>query len=172
MRHFKTEAIVLKKKNLLNRDNIVILFTHEKGKIGVFAKGIKKITSRRLPHIQTGNIIEALIYKKQDRFYLQETKLISHLIEIKKNSEKTHDLYFFLFILDRLLPENQKEEPVYHDFKRFISQLAKKEDKSILNQHLNKLLKSLGYIKEDLDFFEAKRVTEEIIGEKIPEFIL
>ncbi|MBI4009495.1 recombination protein O N-terminal domain-containing protein, partial [Candidatus Roizmanbacteria bacterium] len=50
-RTLKTEAIVLRKRSLPNQDKIVTLFTKELGKLNVFAKGIKKITSRRLPHV-------------------------------------------------------------------------------------------------------------------------
>ena len=67
-RTIKTEAVVLRKRSLPNQDAIVTLFTKELGKINTIAKGIKKITSRRLPHTQTANLINTVIYKKAERF--------------------------------------------------------------------------------------------------------
>ncbi|MBI4226632.1 DNA repair protein RecO, partial [Candidatus Roizmanbacteria bacterium] len=62
-RTIKTEAIVLRKRSLPNQDTIVTLFSKKIGKVNAFAKGIKKITSRRLPHVQTANLINAVLYK-------------------------------------------------------------------------------------------------------------
>ena len=75
-RIFKTEAFVLRKRALPNEDKIVTLFSEELGKIHVFAKGIKKLVSRRLPHVQTSNLIQTVLYRKNDNLYLQETSLI------------------------------------------------------------------------------------------------
>lgn len=173
-RILKTEAFVIKKKSLLNKDTVITLFSQEKGKIKVFAKGIKKITSRRLPHSQTGNLIEALIHKKQDRLSLQETKLISLFSEIKKDSQKINNFYLVLFILDRLLPEGQKEEPIYLQFKKFIIELSKSKnpDGEILTRYLNEILRLLGYVKHRSSFSEIREIIEETINEKIPDFVI
>ncbi len=172
-RTFKTEAIILKKRNLLNKDVVITFFSQELGKISVFAKGIKKITSRRLPNTQTGNLINAVIYKKDDRFYLQETNLISAFSQIKNNSKKIDYLYQFFFILERLLPENQKEEAVYKLVKRFMIELSKDGfDMKKLTAYFNDLLFDLGYLKEKKPLEEIRFLIEEIINEKIPSLII
>jgi len=164
----------MRKKSLLNKDRIITLFSQEKGKIKVFAKGIKKITSRRLPHSQTGNLIEALIHKKQDRFYLQETKLISLFSNIKKNHQKMNNFYLILFVLDRMLPEGQREEPIYNEFKRFIIELSrsKETDGQLMTKYLSEILRLLGYVKRGATFTELKEIIEETINEKIPAFVI
>ena len=173
-RTFKTEVIVLKKRNLLGKDLIITIFSRDRGKLKVFAKGIKKITSRRLSHIETGNLVEVLIYSKSERLYLQESKLISLFSQVKKDRQKLNQLYFILFILDRILPENQKELPVYNIFLKFIIALSKnkKQEKEILSNYLNKILQLLGYTTEALPFAKSLTILEEIISEKIPYFII
>lgn len=165
---------MVKKKSLLNRDTIITLFSKEWGKIGVFAKGIKKITSKRLPHIQTGNLIEAMISKKGNYLYLQETRLISHFSSIKKDRGKTDCLYFMLFILDRLLPEGQKEEPVYSTCKNLVFSLSKekKSNQALLTKYVNKTLRYLGYTVKESSMADLRLMIEEIINEKIPPFII
>ena len=170
-RTIKTEAIVLRKRSLPNQDKIITLFTKEQGKIKAFAKGIKKITSRRLPHVQTANLIKAVIYKKDDRFYLQETNLISGFSQIKKDSHKVQLLYLFLFVIERLLPENQLETAVYKLVMSFLVELSKSDnqDGSLSARYLNKILKLLGYSKEDKSYNELISSIEEIIHEKMPD---
>ncbi|MFN4212609.1 MAG: DNA repair protein RecO [Microgenomates group bacterium] len=172
-RILKTEAIVLKKRNLLNKDIIITLFTEKYGRLNVVAFGIKKITSRRLSHIQTGNLIKVLIYKKDDRFYLQESQLISGFSQIKDNQQKIKDLYLFFFVLDRLLPENQKELLVYQLTKKFLIDLSKSiaNKKSILTKYLNKTLIFLGYLTKEKHFDEIKFYIEELLQEKIPSLM-
>lgn len=170
-RTFKTEAIVLRKRSLPNQDNIVTVFTKELGKINAFAKGIKKITSRRLPHVQTANLINVILYKKDERFYLQETSLISGFTQIKKNQAKLNLLYQFLFAVERLLPDNDVERTVYKLLLNFMVKLSSLDrfGDQLLTKYLNSLLKLLGYSKEDKSYSELRPTIEEIIHEKIPD---
>lgn len=174
----KVEAFVLKKRSLPSKDNIITLLTQEHGKLPVFAKGVKTITSKRLPHLQTGNLIQATLSKSTDRYYLQETSLISAFSEIKKDPHKLSFIYFLFFIVDRLFPEGQKEEIEYREIKRFIVFLAKKNNQAgieDLEKVLNKILLLLGYIddkKEDLDIERIRGVVEGLIDEKLPFFVI
>ncbi len=174
IRSLKTEAIVLKKKDLLNKDVLISLFTQDLGRLTIFAKGVKKITSRRSPHLQTGNLINVILSHKNDHYYLQESQLISGFSELKKEEKKVKQLYLFLFILDRLIPENQKEERVYNLTKRFFIDLSRPLGKKNLGllYYLNKLMSLLGYLHEDKSINELKFLIEEIINEKIPSLPL
>jgi DNA repair protein RecO (recombination protein O) len=171
-RTFKTEGIVLRKRNLLNKDLIITLFTEKYGKINVIAAGIKKITSRRLPHTQTGNLIKAVIYRKEERFYLQETQLISAFSQIKNNNEKINKLYRIFFVIERLAPEAQKETILYNLMKKFLIELSGPigHNTSTVERYLNRILMLLGYLHKEKSADELPRFIEEIIHEKIPSF--
>ncbi len=167
----KTEGIVLKKKSLLDKDYLVTIFTKDQGKIRVLAKGVKKITSRRLSHLQTGNLIKLLINQKNDRLYLQETKIISGFSKIKKDKNKVKNLYLFLFIIDRLLAENQKDWSVYQIILNFLIDLSEKKNFS-LDNFVEKLLVDLGYLNKVNKRDSLYSFIEEIINEKLPLFII
>ncbi len=172
-RHIRIEGWVLKKKSLSNQDKVITLFTHEFGKIVVFAKGVKKITSRRLPHLETGNLIKALVNQKDHRFYLNQTTLRSGFTSIKDNEIKTSFLYFFLFILERLLPENQPEPEIYNLTKKFFVELSHGSvmKRERLTWYLNQILLSLGYTDKELPFHEAVMQISEIANENLPTLI-
>ncbi|MFH0979600.1 MAG: DNA repair protein RecO [Candidatus Roizmanbacteria bacterium] len=171
VRSFKTEALVLRKKSLLHKDILVSLFSETDGKVNVFAKGVKKLTSRRSPHLQTGNLINVQLHKKNDRIYLEESNLVSGFSELKKDQEKVNILYQFFFVLERILPEHQKEEAVYNLTKSFLVKLSKSASNyDILAVYFNKLLKLLGYTKESHDIIELEAIISELINEKLPSF--
>jgi DNA repair protein RecO (recombination protein O) len=171
-RSIKTEAIVLKKRNLLNKDIVLTILSEKKGKIGVFAKGIRTITSRRQPHIQTGNLITVLLSEKDNRYYLQETTLISGFSKIKDNEIKHNSLYTILFILERILPDNQQEEQVYEISKKFLIELSESEKFTAtrLIYYINKLMQVLGFVHEEKPLSELRPIIEDIIHDKLPEF--
>ncbi|MEK7633332.1 MAG: DNA repair protein RecO [Patescibacteria group bacterium] len=172
-RSLKTEAVVLKKKDLLNRDVLISFFTAELGLLTVFAKGVKKITSRRSPHLQTGNLLNVLLSHKNDRYYLQESQLISGFFELKKDENKVRQLYSFLFVLDRLLPEQQKEARVYNLTKKFFIDLSKSSKaEMIIVKYLTEIMMILGYLDKKVNRSELKSLIEEIINEKIPQLTL
>lgn len=170
----KTEAIVFKKKSLLGKDTSLTFFTKQEGKVSVIAKGIKKITSRRASHAQTGNLIEVSLYEKNDRLYLQESKLISAFSDIKAKPEKIKFQYLLFFILDRILPEKQREDNVYILTKNFLVDLAKSEvfSREEMTGYLQKLLLILGYHKSNKPYKDLLRYIEEIMHEKIPPGII
>lgn len=165
--------IVLRKKDLLNRDVLISFFTESLGRLTVFAKGVKKITSRRSPHLQTGNLISVLLSHKNDRFYLQESRLISGFSELKKDENKISQLYLLLFVLDRLLPEQQKETKIYNLTKNFLISLSKSSKKeTIIVEYLTDIMIFLGYLDKKISQTELKSLIEEIINEKIPALTL
>jgi len=167
----KTEAVVLKKRLLLNQDLLVVLFSESQGKIVVIAKGARKITSKRLPHLETANLINVILNKRKERLYLQESRLISGFSQLKADEKKVTDLYQFFYVIEKLLPENQKEEQVYHLVKLFLIEMSKsKETRGLLTDYFNQLLKILGYIKKNYSQEQLQEIISDLIDEKISSF--
>lgn len=167
----RTHSYILRKRNLPNQDIALTLFSTDLGRVRVYAKGIKKLTSRRLPHIQTGNLVDVLMSKRNDRWYLQETTLVSGFGEVKKSKEKLSTIYTTLFILDRLLPEEVAEPQLFQALTKFYIQISQDEDKKNtehLQTLLNHLLMNLGYISKKQPLYELYEVIEGLIHEKLP----
>ncbi len=168
----KSLAIVIKKKSLLNADSIITFLTPEFGKLRAYARGIKKITSRRLPHTQTGNFVKIILRHKDERYYLEESEMVSAFAKIKKETTKCNFLYFMFFIIDRLIPENQEDQLLFRTVKRFMIDLSeqKKFSRVEFMVHMNKLLEVLGYRSTSPSFSALCLTLEEIMQEKLPLF--
>lgn len=155
----------------MNRDVLVTLFTKELGKMATMAKGVKKITSRRLPHIQTGNFITALISISNDRYYLQSSELKSSFSAIKSDPAKIEKMYAFFFVLERLLPEHQVETRTYQLLLSFLVNLSKESfEERELMLFFNRLMKILGYTDQNLTLPEIRLKVEELIHDNLPSF--
>ena len=172
-RQFKTEGIILKRRQLLNKDLLITLNTFEYGKINVMAKGVRDIKSKRLSAILTGNLVDVILYNRFDRYYLQSTHIISLFSSIIKDEKKQKSLFFFLYVLDQLLPEGQKEEKVYNLQKKFMIEIANNGlSNASLIKFANRILALLGYRAESTSMYELLSTLEEITVKKIPSFII
>ncbi|GAB4219074.1 MAG: hypothetical protein Fur009_3370 [Candidatus Microgenomates bacterium] len=170
---FKTEAFVLKKKPLLNKDLLVFLFTKNRGKVLVFGKGVRKITSRRQSFLETGNLIDIVLEKRNEIYYIKEVILISGFYNIKSHKNKINLIYQLFFVLDKILPENQKEEAVYNLIKSFFIKINQNNSNNkLIYQFINKILISLGYLKQEVDESKIDEIFFELTNEKIPTFII
>ncbi len=170
----KTQGIVLKKNELLNLDNLITIFTKDLGKIVAIAKGIKKLNSRRAPHIQTGNLVDLILYNKNDRYYIQESSITSGFSKLKKDAKKISMIYYFFLILDKLLPENSNEEEIYKNTLNFLIKLSniQKIDNRLIENSLNRVLSKLGFIRSHKTLKELHSLVEELLGKKIRFFVI
>jgi len=173
MKTIKVEGLVIGRRNLPNQDRIIIFFSQELGKIILLAKNIKKITSKRLPHVQTGNYLQVSLEERHGIYYLHDTNLVSAYSQIKKNLEKLNQLYLIFFILNKILPERQSEKASFYLTRSFLKKLSQEPLNEVnLTSYLNELLSGLGYLHEKINLSELLAKTEEIIAEKIPAFII
>ncbi len=169
----KLQGFVLKKKILLEQDFSVTLFTEELGKITAIAKGARKITSRRISHLQTANLIKLQVSDFHDTFYIQSTELISGFLKVR-TSEKQDIVYLYFYILDKMLPERQAEEVLYSYTKRLFIELSKDDanPKQILRDVLQKTLMNMGYVQEEQTLSELVAIVEQNIEEKLPSHVI
>ena len=95
--------------------------------------------------------------------------MISGFSELKRDENKVSQLYSFLFVLDRLLPELQKETKIYNLTKNFFIDLSKSpKSETIIIRYLTEAMKMMGYLDKKVSQAELKSLIEEIINEKIP----
>jgi len=169
----KDEGIVLLKKQILHSDVLIVVLTHHFGKVSLMAKGVQKITSKRISALQTGNIVHVLFTEKNNSLrYLSSVELVSHLSPIKKDLTKMQYLYTLLYVVERLLPDSQKDPNMYLLCKRILVQLAKeKQENFSITSSMSELLSLLGY-GSCSTYGECTDIIEEILGKKMPMSII
>ncbi|MFZ2978199.1 MAG: DNA repair protein RecO, partial [Candidatus Magasanikiibacteriota bacterium] len=64
------KAIVLSRRDFREADQIISLYTLEKGKMEILARGIKKITSKNSAHLEPFSLVEAEIIFGKELNYL------------------------------------------------------------------------------------------------------
>src|SRR3989344_5710761 len=167
-RTYKVEAIVIRRRNIGEADRILTVFTKHFGKINVKASGVRKITSRRAPHIESLNHSILTLYKgKNSMPLLLEAQTIQNFSEVKCNLKKVGLSYHICELVDRLCPENQENMLVFTLLLDFLYKLSiggKVGD--FIRQFESQLLVNLGYHTGQAVMLEDTSLFIETILEK------
>ncbi len=112
-RIYTVEGIVLKRRNSGEADRIITLFTKEKGKLVVTAKGIRRITSKRAPHVEVFSRGRLLLHRGRYRDTVSEIEPLATYADVRGHLRRISVAYYLCELIDVLLPEQQEHRDVY-----------------------------------------------------------
>jgi len=168
----KISCFVLKRKTLLEKDAFVSLYSLEQGKIVAMVKGVRKFTSKRAAHIQTGNLIKAEISETKSGNYLQGSYLVSGFMKLR-SSEFIGHIYLILAVIDGLMPEGVSEPVVFYSIKRFFAKLGLDLDPDdALRVSLQEIIDTLGYTDKKHNLSELIEIAENNMEKKLPRNVI
>lgn len=153
MRTYKTEGIIIKRRNFGEADRILTVFTKRFGKIQVKAVGVRRITSRRSPHVELLNLSVLTLHKGKSLPILTEAQTIEDFSSIKDNLTKVGFAYHLCELVDGLCPENQENRRAFFLLEDVLDRLEKEDDiVSAVHEFEIELLTTLGYYKPSWRF--------------------
>lgn len=148
MRTYKTEGIIIKRRNFGEADRILTVFTKRLGKIQIKAVGVRRITSRRSPHVELLNLSALTLHKGKFLPILTEAQTIEDFSSIKDNLTKVGFAYHICELVDGLCPENQENGRVFDLLSEVLFRLEHEEEiASVIHEFEIELLTILGYYK-------------------------
>lgn len=124
MRNFKTEGIIIKRRDFKDADRIITVLTRDHGKIVIRASGIRRIPSRRSPHVELLNHCTLTLYNGRAFPVLTEAQMLESFSSIKEDLEKIGLAYHLCELVDGLCPENQENRQVFELLKNTLSRLS------------------------------------------------
>src|SRR3989338_2022811 len=102
MHGIKVEGIVLKRRNLGEADRILTVFTLQKGKISVLAKGVRRITSRRAGNVELLNRSAMYLYPAKSFFILTEAESFNTFQKLKDDLILSATAFHIIELVDKL----------------------------------------------------------------------
>lgn len=151
MRTYKTEAIVIKRRNVGEADRLITVFTRDHGKLSLKAKGIRRVPSRRSAHVELLNTATLTVYAASRYPILTEATAIETFSNLKEDLQKIGLAYHMCELVDGLCPENQEHHQVYFLLKNTLHRLmrcgveANQESLLVIHAFEVELLTLLGY---------------------------
>lgn len=168
MRSFKTEGIVIKRKNFGEADRILTVFTKNKGKISIIAKGVRKISSRRSSHIELLNL-SLLTCHDSKMPILTEAEALSYFSPLKCDLTKAGYAFYVCELIDGLLAEHQENRAVFNLLQQVFYDLEIEENpKKRIKRFEEELIILLGFWPKEQMFLEdSESFIEGIMERKI-----
>lgn len=146
MHHIKAEGIVIKRRNFGEADRILTVLTKEQGKIQIKAIGVRRITSRRSPHVELLNHCNITLYKGRILPILIEAQSIDSYRIIKDDLTKVGFAYHICELLDGLCAENEENNAVFGLTQQVLARLTTDENiATVIHEFEVELLTTLGF---------------------------
>ena len=171
MRHYKTEGIVIKRRNAKEADTVITVFTKYNGKISLKASGVRRIHSKRAPHVELLNRSVISFYKSTSGgLFLTEVATIQSFSQIKEDLKKIGYAYYICELIDSLCPENQENEFVYSLLVESLQKCSVQNNlSSIVDLFETTLLSHLGFYPKNYksQFFNASLFIEDLLERRL-----
>lgn len=156
---YHTEGIILSSRNFKEASKYFYILTRDLGLVYAEAEGIRKITSKLRFVLQDFSYVKIDLVKRKNIWRITSAIKTNELDFLKKDFLKLKVLGNINRLLIRLLPEQENNENLFHDFieglKTFEKINSKEDFKNIEIILVLKILHNLGYINNESIFSEA-----------------
>lgn len=155
MRSYTIEGIIIKRTNTGEADKLITLFSPQKGKITLIAKGVRKTSSKRAGSLELFN--QARVSAAVGRGMLDtltEVQLLQPHTGWRKHLGRVNIAYQLCEVIDKLLPEGQPHPNIYQILSLSLSQISHLDThwQRQLDDWLLQILIDLGYWPVDKKF--------------------
>lgn len=126
----KTKAIVLRTVDYSESSIIATIFTLEKGKVAVIAKGARKPKSKFAAFLVPGQLVETVFFYKQSRSVqtLSDIAYTHKLNSLRVDMEKMALTMSAMELTGQILHDNEVNEQLYRFLETFLSWADKQEE--------------------------------------------
>ncbi|KKR23292.1 MAG: repair protein RecO protein [Candidatus Yanofskybacteria bacterium GW2011_GWD2_39_48] len=129
----RTKAIVIKKQNTNEYDQLVTCYTEELGKVVAIAKSILKKTSLQSMHLDVLNLVEFDLIEGRAWPIIASAQSEDTYIPIKNSIKKFNVAGFFLDIVDKIIFENERDSDMWLFLISNFKELKEAKEEDILN---------------------------------------
>lgn len=104
-RAFRTQAIILKRRDFGEADRILTIFTPDRGKLDVIAKGARKPTSTKTGHVELFTRTDMLIHKGRDLDIVSQAEMNMPYMGVREDLVRGAYASYIAELLDRFTGE-------------------------------------------------------------------
>lgn len=167
--HYRTLGIILKKRERGEADQIFTVYTKDFGKLEILGKGIRKITSKLRPGIDTFYFSELEFIQGKRYKTLTDASLIDRFEHTRQDLKRLAIAFKVVNVIDRLIQKQDPDQKTWSLFKEFFDKLNKLDSKIsniglIYYYFLWNLLSFLGY---QIDLYNCVFCQKKLLPGKI-----
>jgi DNA repair protein RecO (recombination protein O) len=145
-RVYRTEAIVLRRRDFGEADRLLTLFTPERGKIAALAKGARKPTSRKSGHVELYSRVQMLVAQGRDLDIVTQAEMVDAYRPLREDLLRTSYATYCVELLDKFTAEAEENHPLYDLLAATLGWLCDARDLQLVTRYYELQMLSLsGY---------------------------
>ncbi|MBI3360749.1 MAG: DNA repair protein RecO [Chloroflexi bacterium] len=148
-RVYRTEAIVLRRRDFGEADRLLTLYTPERGKMNALAKGARKPTSRKAGHVELYIRSELLLAQGRDLDIVTQAETVDSYRPLREDLLRTSYASYCVELLDKFTVENVENQPLYELLGAALGWICTARDLQLTTRYYElQLLSLVGYQPE------------------------
>jgi DNA repair protein RecO (recombination protein O) len=145
-RTYRAEAVVLKRVDFGEADRVLVLFTSDRGKLSVVAKGIRRISSRKAGHLELFTHAEIQLAKGANLDVVTEAAKGVYRRGLREDLARTSHAYMVAELADALTEEEAYQPEVFRLLIQTFAALETAPDpRQVADHYQIKLLDAVGF---------------------------
>lgn len=157
---FTDIGIVVRVINFGEADRFVDIVSQDHGLINLIAKGVRRITSKKAPHLDLLNLVKFQVARGRSPQIITQAELVEPHLNLKNNLKMARTSFYLVEILNSLLAAEQPDTELFLSLKNYLHHLNKSESKNNARQLSTEFQL---YLFRHLGFPEPKEKTPQAI---------
>lgn len=112
-RLYRTDAIILRRSDFGEADRLLTVFTPERGKLRLLAKGVRKTTSRKAGHVELFMLVDMLVAQGRTWDIVSQAEIVEPYRDLREDLDKTSNAYYLAELVDRFTEEHDPNQPLF-----------------------------------------------------------
>ncbi|GAB4526947.1 MAG: DNA repair protein RecO [Anaerolineae bacterium] len=108
-RSFRTEAIILKRRDFGEADRLLTIITPEHGKRDVIAKGARKVLSTKTGHVEPFTLADMLIHRGRELDIAAQVEMLNPFVELREDLQRGAYGHYVAELMDRFVIDADEE---------------------------------------------------------------
>jgi len=165
---YKDEGIVLARRSYGEADRILIIFTKNKGKQSLVAKGVRKPKSRKRGSLEVFSQIRFQAVRTRGLAIMTEVEAIDSFSSLRKNLKKVSVAYFMIEVVGRVTRDNEESRQLYNLLLTYLKKVGEETKlKNLRHEFTKKVLVVTGFWPHDKSMPEPDLVLEAVVEREI-----
>ena len=152
-RSFRVEAIVLRHRELGEADRILTVYTRERGKLSVLAKGIRKLHSRKAGHVEPFTRVELQVARGKSLYILTQAEALDNYENLRGGLDMFGYASYVVELMDKFtLDEGEGQMITYRLLRETLERLNGGDDPMLVLRYFEMHLLDMMGFKPELNY--------------------
>ena len=170
-RLYRTDALILRRSNFGEADRLLTVFTPERGKLRLLAKGVRKITSRKSGHVELFMLTNMLVAQGRTWDIISQAEIVVPYRNLREDLDKTSHAYYLAELVDRFTEEHDPHAPLFELLVLTMAHLEYTVDPFIILRYFEMHLLTLTGYQPQLHFCVACQEALEPVDNNYFHFV-